>query len=108
MAQAQCPAAPRQRWPASLRLHAGRTQRNFARPNRAKSIMETTTRNASDFVSRLIPGPHSALGLVAVVVLGLFALYVFLKIEHFLMRLAAGLLGLALVTVAVWWFFAHR
>ena len=50
-----------------------------------KSIMENTTHNASDFVSHLISGQHSAL------------------------RLAAGLLGLALVAGAAGWFFAqHR
>ena len=55
-------------------------------------------------ISRLTHGQHPALWVVALVLLGLFGLYVFVKIEHFIVRLVTGFLGIAVVAGALWWF----
>ena len=53
-------------------------------------------------------GHLSVLAIILLVVTGIIALYVFIKIEHFLLRLAGGLIGLLLIAAGVWWFFLRR
>ena len=51
---------------------------------------------------------HSHLWWIAAAVIAVIALYVFIKIEHFLLRLLAGIIGLAAIAGVVWWFFLRH
>ena len=45
---------------------------------------------------------------IAAVVIAIIALYVFTKIEHFILRLLAGVIGLAAITSVGWRFFLRH
>jgi hypothetical protein len=46
---------------------------------------------------------HSSMAVIAVV--GILALILAIKIAHFIIRLILGLIALAAIGAAVWWFF---
>jgi hypothetical protein len=48
------------------------------------------------------------LPLLIIVVVAVFALFLVIKIGHFILRLAFGLIGIVLIVGAVWWFFLRR
>ena len=52
--------------------------------------------------------PIPALGILVLALLAIAALYVFIKIEHFLFKLAGGFFLLLLVAAAAWWFFLRH
>ena len=43
--------------------------------------------------------------MVVIVVVGVVALFLAIKIGHFILRLVFGLIGLAVIAGAVWWLF---
>jgi uncharacterized membrane protein YobD (UPF0266 family) len=49
-----------------------------------------------------------ALGIIVLVLLAILALYVFIKVEHFLFKLAGGFFALLLLAAAGWWFFLRH
>ena len=51
---------------------------------------------------------HSPGWWIAAIVIAIIALYVFIKIEHFLLRLLAGVIGLAAIAGVAWWFFLRH
>ena len=51
---------------------------------------------------------HSHLWWITAGVIAVIALYVFIKIEHFLLRLLMGFVGLAAVAFIGWWFFLRH
>ena len=51
---------------------------------------------------------QSVVWLLAIAVAGVVAIYAAIKIAHFILKLAFGLIGLALVAGAVWWFFLRH
>ena len=48
------------------------------------------------------------IGLAVLILFVIAALWVFLKIEHFIVKMAGGFIGLVLIAVGVWWFFLRR
>ena len=50
----------------------------------------------------------SLVGIVVLVFLAIAALYVFIKVEHFLLRLVGGFFALALLAAGAWWFFLRH
>ena len=61
-----------------------------------------------DIIEQLKTGifSHSSMAVIAVV--GIVALILAVKIAHFLTRLLLGLMALAGIGVAVWWFFLRH
>ena len=58
-----------------------------------------------DMIEQLKAGllSHSSMAVIAVV--GILALILAIKIAHFIIRLILGLIALAAIGAAVWWFF---
>lgn len=59
-------------------------------------------------LAQIIREQHSPGWWIAAVVIAIIALYVFIKIEHFLLRLLAGVIGLAAIAGVAWWFFLRH
>jgi hypothetical protein len=61
-----------------------------------------------DIIEQLKAGlfSHSSMAVIAVV--GIVALILAIKIAHFLTRLLLGLIALAAIGGAVWWFFIRQ
>jgi hypothetical protein len=61
-----------------------------------------------DIIEQLKAGlfSHSSMAVIAVV--GIVALILAIKIAHFLTRLLLGLIALAAIGGAVWWFFLRQ
>jgi hypothetical protein len=70
-------------------LNPERCQRNFAEIN----LM----------LAEIIPASHSPGWWIAATTIAIIALYLFIKIEHFLLRMLAGGIGLAAIAGVVWW-----
>ena len=51
---------------------------------------------------------NPTIGVIVLILTAIAALYVFIKIEHFLIRLAGGFFGLVLIAVGIWWFFLRH
>ena len=49
---------------------------------------------------------HSSMAVIAVV--GIVALILVLKVAHFIIRLILGVIALAAIGAAVWWFFLRQ
>ena len=58
-----------------------------------------------DMIEQLKAGllSHSSMAVIAVV--GILALILAIKVAHFIIRLVLGLIALAAIGAAVWWFF---
>ena len=59
-------------------------------------------------LAQIISAQHSHLWWITAGVIAVIALYVFIKIEHFLLRLLMGFVGLAAVAFIGWWFFLRH
>ena len=51
---------------------------------------------------------QSVVWLIVITVVGVIVIYAAIKIAHFILKLALGLIGLALMAGAVWWFFLRH
>ena len=49
-----------------------------------------------------------AIGLAVLILFVIAALWVFIKIEHFIVKMAGGFIGLVLIAAGVWWFFLRH
>ena len=57
-----------------------------------------------DFIEQL----KSSNYMLVVAIVGIIALFVAVKIGHFLLRLVLGLIALISIAAAVWWFFLRQ
>jgi hypothetical protein len=60
-----------------------------------------------EIVGQITPNLSSPAAKVVLVIVGCVALYLAIKIGHFLLRILFGLVGLALIGLVIWWFL-HR
>ena len=49
-----------------------------------------------------------AIGLAVLILFVIAALWVLIKIEHFVVKMAGGFVGLVLIAAGVWWFFLRH
>ncbi len=59
-------------------------------------------------LAQITPEQHSPAWWIAAAVIAMIALYVFIKIEHSILRLLAGAIGLVAIAGVVWWFFLRH
>ena len=51
---------------------------------------------------------HSHLTPVLIIIFGVLAIYIAFKIAHFVLKVVLHLIGLALLGMAVWWWFFRQ
>ena len=61
-----------------------------------------------DIIEQLKTGLFSHGSMAVIAVVGIVALILALKVAHFIIRLILGVIALAAIGAAVWWFFLRQ
>jgi hypothetical protein len=61
-----------------------------------------------DMIEQLKTGLFSHGSMAVIAVVGIVALILALKVAHFIIRLILGVIALAAIGAAVWWFFLRQ
>ena len=90
---------------------SGETVSGCTPPKRSRHIALAAFGGAAQFYRQINFTMNSispAIGLIVLILLVIAALWVFIKIEHFIFKMAGGFIGLVAIAAGVWWFFLRR